>query len=408
MKKITATTTAWFAAVVLLSAQVPIGQIVDQSRGQSFTLFSNSLMIQNGNPMNRGFVVPDPSGIMYKMIPSQTPHHNAFFIAWNNQIVEVDRIRGPRVIGFCQCPAPVNPYFNAFRPPVFRPNVGFNSNQGFRQIPNQLVNRRAPYGRLMHTSEEKAKSCYNSSKDSYGNLNKEEFGECMMKNMASKKEYEIFQCVQNSDSPEEQTLCLFGALGGQREQQIANSIRECYRQFGDDFEKYPLCMAGQQVDPEVQKVLSCMQQQSRTGTVSISGVALCYGADKLNLNTEAQIVLECAIASGGEPYSTLTCSGGRLVARELDKCLSNGIGGDNGCFGKNNDIIKAIEGVGDVLTFEYGQSNEIVKLWNNGVREITQAPGNVINELGNVANQFGNAGQEVIDAVSSIIPKLSW
>jgi hypothetical protein len=50
-------------------------------------------------------------------------------------------------------------------------------------------------------------------------------------------------------------------------------------------------------------------------------------------------------ANIGIPYPDLMgyvaagCAASRLTARELTKCVEHGIGGDDGCFGNNNNLV---------------------------------------------------------------------
>ena len=58
-------------------------------------------------------------------------------------------------------------------------------------------------------------------------------------------------------------------------------------------------------------------------------------AGRQTLTPEQQVIVQCALQTGGEPISLTTCVGGQLTMNELSKCLSIGIGG-RGCFGDNN------------------------------------------------------------------------
>lgn len=398
-------------ALVTLSTygQQPIGTVTDDVRGMSFTLYNDGMLVQNGNPANRGMTVRDPSGFMHLMIPSTTPHLNAFFMDWNNRVVEIDNNRGARIVGQCYCPPATNPYANVYRAPQYNQNVGIETNAGFKPLPAQIVDVNRPYGNVMSTSEQNAQRCYVQSLDSAGRLDREKFGNCMIENLAGSKELAIYNCVKNAKTPEEQTICLFEALGGEKERQIAQKLQECYRTYGKDFSRYPLCMAGSVTDGEVAKILSCMEQQSRTGQVSIMGTAICYGTQNLDLNPETQIMIECAMASGGEPYTFAGCAGGQLLARELDKCLMYGVGGSKGCFGENNDIIKGLKAIGDAMRIEFGPNNDLVKLWNNSVNDFTNGPGpnhEAVKAFRNIGNEIGRAPGNIERAIKRVVPKI--
>ncbi|MGF9763994.1 hypothetical protein AAII07_53680 [Microvirga sp. 0TCS3.31] len=58
----------------------------------------------------------------------------------------------------------------------------------------------------------------------------------------------------------------------------------------------------------------------------------------LQLNPEQQIAVQCVVSTGGTPPAAAGCIASRLTARELTKCLTDGIGG-RGCFGDTNDLV---------------------------------------------------------------------
>jgi hypothetical protein len=414
MKTISKTTSINIFTLIMLfsisvNAQQPVGRIFDQVRNQSFVLHDNGFLIQDGNPANRGQTVRDPSGYMYLMLPSTTPNFNAFFINWNNQLVQVDRINGANIVGYCQCPPPINPYANIYQLPQYNQNVGVETPNGFHPLPNQIVDVNKPYGNVMITSEQKALECYQQSLNIDGTLNKDRFGNCMIQNLAGNKELEILNCVKNSRNSVEQTMCMIGIMGGSKERQISQKLLECYDSYGTDYSKYALCLAGTNADPELAKLISCIEQQSRTGEVSFMNTAVCYGVQNLNLNPETQIILECAIASGGEPYTFAGCAGGQLLSRELDKCLTYGVGGQNGCFGKNNDIIKGLAAIGQALDIEFGPNNDLTKTWNNTVNDIKNGPGEnheAVKIIRNVSNEIERANNNVKKELKKVVPKI--
>lgn len=391
--------------------QQAVGRIYDQSRAQSFLLFNNGLIVQDGNPMNKGYVQRDPSGFMYLMVPAANPMINAYFIAWDRSFVEIDhRFQGARVIGYYEGYMPSNPYQAVYHQPTYRDNYAIETSPGnFIPVPDGIVDKNKPFGDIMITNEMKAQECYQSAYSSATGLDKEKFTMCMIQNMAGKKELEILNCVRNSKTPEERTLCLFSELGGQKEKEIAQKISECYATYGSDWSRYPLCMSSAVNDPTISKILACMEQQSKSGEVSFMGTALCYGVEKFHMNAETQIIIECAVTSGGEPYTFAGCAGGQLLARELDKCFTDGIGGDSGCFGKNNDIVKGLKAIGDALNVKFGPNNDVTKLWNTTVNDITNGPGynhEAVKTIRNISNEIDEASDNVSKAVRKAVPKI--
>ncbi|MBL1222964.1 hypothetical protein JET18_19075 [Chryseobacterium sp. L7] len=389
---------------------VLVGRIYDQAHGQSFVLYSDGMMIQDGNPMNKGIASRDPSGIMYLRLPAANPYQKAFFLDYNKNVIELDYMLGSRIIGFADIQIPPNPMIQ-YIPPVYSQNVGIQTATGFQPLPSQIVDTNNPYGDLMITNGQTAKGCYDQSIGFNGALDRQKFGDCMVANMAGKKENEIYNCVKNASTPEEQALCLVGTMGGTNEKRISASLLKCYKQYGNDYSKYPLCLAGESSDPELQRLLSCVQQQGQYGQVSFMNTAVCYGAGKLNLNTEAQIVVQCAVTSGGQPYVFAGCAGGQLMARELDKCFTDGVGGDSGCFGKNNDIVKGLNKIGSELQNQFGPTNDIVRTWNTTVHDIQYGPGKnheAVKILTNVGNELGKAGNNIGKEIKKVLPRIKW
>ncbi len=392
-------------------AQPAVGRIHDQVRGVSFTLFANGWMVQDGNPSNAGQTVRDPSGLMHLMIPAVNPQLFAYFLSWDNRLIEVHRINGARVIGFYDGPPPLGQPQIPVVQMNFRNDWGVETPFGFKPVPVEVMDENKPYGKMMVSNEAQAQQCFQRSMTPSGSIDREKFALCMVENMAGTKELEIFNCIKSGSTPEERTLCLFGKLGGAKERQIAAQLSQCYQQFGTDYSKYPLCMAGSAFDGDLAKLVGCMQQQAQTGSVSIYGTALCYGQSKLNLNPETQIILQCAVASNGNGYAFAGCAGGQLMAKELDKCLTNGIGGANGCFGNNNTIIKGLKDIGNLLRADFGPNNTAVQLWNQAVNTLSFGPNNdAVKTIQNIGNELGRTPNNIGKAIKKVVPKIkfSW
>lgn len=133
-----------------------------------------------------------------------------------------------------------------------------------------------------------------------------------------------------------------------------------------------------------------------------------------NLNPEQQIALACAISSGGEPHAFAVCTGGQLLERELNKCWQHGIATASGCFGPNNEYSRLLRsadqqmrrtlGENSVLYHAYqawhhnvlapGENHEIVKVINNGIRDVRNGPGE--------NNEFVKAGKALEKGFRSV------
>lgn len=393
----------------LVFCQVPVGRIFDTTRGQAFTLYNDGMAVQVGNPANRGMTMRDPSGVMFLRLPAVNPYRNAYFLDYQGRFFEVDIEFGTRQIGYYDFQPPQNPY--QYIPPVYSRTIGIQTPQGFQPLPQQIADTNNPYGNLMITSEQVANDCYRQSLDFSNHLDQRKFGDCMVSNMMGSRENEMYNCVKNSRNPSEQALCMVGSMGGPNERRISQTLLRCYQEFGTDYTKYTLCLAGEAADPDLQRLLSCVKDQASIGQVSFMNTAMCYGASKLNLNTESQIIAQCAVSSGGQPYVFAGCAGGQLTAMELNKCLTNGIGGNNGCFGPNNTIMQGLNSIGNALQGQFGPTNDIVKTWNNTVNDIRNGPGKnheAVKIIRNISNETGKAANNVGREVGKVFSKIKF
>lgn len=402
---------ALVAALILLTlgtasgaAAQQVGRCFDQARQMSFAVFSDGTFVQEQNPANRGPSWRDPSGQMYLRVNSVDPRFQAHFVSWRGEFVEIDYRYGARVIGGCQLPIPQPPRWT-YQPPAMS-NWGVPTARGMMRIPQAIVDADEPYAHVMYATEGRAQACFQQNYTS-GGLNRAGFGHCMVNAMAGQRELAAYNCVRGSRAAEAQAFCMVGVLGGPREQQYAQALQQCHAQYGSDWSRYPLCMSSVTQGGDAGKLLACVEQQSRRGEVTVMGTAMCYGAGQLNLNTEMQIAVQCAVATGGEPYSFASCAGGQLTARELDKCLTNGIGGSNGCFGPNNTIIQGLNQAGQFIAGQFGPNSLPVQTWNTGVRELQNGARNGAEILQNVGNEIGRAPNNVGRAISRAMPRIT-
>jgi len=112
------------------------------------------------------------------------------------------------------------------------------------------------------------------------------------------------------------------------------------------------------------------------------------------MNEEWRIAAECAVQSGGEPFSFAGCTAGRLTVRELTKCFSGQIGKD--CFGPNNTIVAFYRNAFNDLTQGPGRNNEVVKAIEE-LSKLSGGPNSVIRNPGQLAggpnSVINNPGQ---------------
>jgi hypothetical protein len=274
-------------------------------------------------------------------------------------------------------------------------------------VPQQFADVNNGFASPRLVSEGQAAACFQQASGPQG-VDRSRFGNCLLQQMATPQERALLECARLSDRSAI-AFCMAGQLGGPNERAAAAALQNCYRQYGSDFSRYPLCMAAGNVPDEAGKLLACVEQQSRTGDVTMMGTAICYGAGSLRMNPEMQIIVSCAVATGGEPYSFAGCAGGQLTARELDKCFTNGVGGNSGCFGRNNDIVRALSGTGQWLTGQFGPNNDLVRTWNNTVSDLRNGPGpnhEAVRTIRNVGNEISRGNENVKREVKKVLKNI--
>lgn len=95
-------------------------------------------------------------------------------------------------------------------------------------------------------------------------------------------------------------------------------------------------MLGSHVSTEASAAIDCAVRSG--GDYQQFGGCAANKFLQLDLNSEQQIAVQCVMSSGGQPYVAAGCAASRLTALELTKCVQHGIGGEDGCFGNNNDL----------------------------------------------------------------------
>lgn len=392
-----------------LYSQVPqVGTIYDQIDNRTYLHFKDGALVVPGTQFVQARTARDPSGRNYFLIQSANPYNSAYFVDWNGKLIEINRFSGLIVRGYYQGNIPPNPY--VYNRPIMYPGAYVETPNGLIPVPQNIAQPTKPYGNVMVAERSRAESCFNSSLQ-YGQINKELFAKCMLSNILEDNQLQMLECMQSADSDEERSMCAIKFLGGEKERVVATQLIKCYKENGDNWSNYSLCMAKENLDDDSAQLLACIESQSKAGNISVLNTAMCYGIGKLELNPETQIIAECALSSGGEPYTFAGCAGGRLFARELDKCINNGIGGSEGCFGENNDIIKGLRDIGNILVDDLGPTNEIVKTWNNAVSDLTQGPGKnheAVKVIRNISNEIGRSPNNVGKAIKKILPKITF
>ncbi|MFT3730792.1 MAG: hypothetical protein QM780_05090 [Hyphomicrobium sp.] len=221
--------------------------------------------------------------------------------------------------------------------------------------------------------------------DSDGNPNLD----CVAQRKLSGRNLAAYKCVTEDATNVGQ--CLQAAGADAQTAAIASTIQQCY-DAGGEASDYALCALEHGGNRDVSRAARCVKQQAESGSPSYMGAGLCYATGSLQMNAENQIALECAVSTGAQPYAFAVCAGGRLTARELTKCFTDGVGG-NGCFGPNNEIVKALRGAGIDVNNLGNPNGEVVKAWNTVTNDMRNGPGpnnDIVKAANTIANDLKN------------------
>lgn len=378
-----------------------------------------------GGPPEIVNAMPDPSGIHLLAVQSAL-NGVQFWIARNGAFVSISQA-GARQFGTCNfhpmfaaqfpMPQPVTWTNNATYTFGFAPqNVGTPGTFGApRTLPAKLFEEGLYVGQPLLVAPALASTCLNSAAG-----DSSAFYRCVLGSTLGQRERAALECSQSSSSPQEATLCLLAQNMGGNERANLEKVRQCYAQYGERWDEYPLCLAGDQVDPNVMNLVSCARTHLQSGRQpDYWTLGYCAVGDKLlaglNPNAESSVAINCAIATQGNPKAFAICTGGTLLANELDKCLTDGVG-DNGCFGKNNTLTQAYERVDEELAAALGKSNPAYTAWRAARlasdpaamaravkdvdRELNRAADNISKEAARAAERAGNLVADVMPRVT--------
>lgn len=194
-------------------------------------------------------------------------------------------------------------------------------------------------------------------------------------------------CLANAETEAERVGCVASVM--KMDPKLASTVG-CLVQANGEASAMAACAIAPNLPPEVAKAANCA-----ASTSGATDFALCAGGS--NLNPELRIAAECAVSTGGEPISFSSCTAGRLTARELGKCLSGEIGKEGGCFGPNNDLVKAFNTQMNDILHGPGPNNDIVKAFAPLASAITGIGRGVSSALQRTADDFkrGDIGRTI-------------
>jgi hypothetical protein len=243
------------------------------------------------------------------------------------------------------------------------------------------------------TTEESAELCKEENTES------KSFQDCILRKTLGDDALGYYECGRNNTDKALVATCALKRTLNENDRRNVNIAEECYKANKRDLSAIGSCIAEQSDDPNVARAGRCLTKHIKDpGGVTFSALAVCYAADALNLNPEAQIAAECAVSSGGEPLMFAGCTGGRISAAEIDKCAKHGIGGDDGCFGPNNTIVTYLDQVGIDTKSLLNRNGAVLKFANGALTDLGEGgPGE--------NNDIVKAQRDVSSAVSSTIER---
>ena len=192
---------------------------------------------------------------------------------------------------------------------------------------------------------------------------KQAFVGCWSNQMMSPPQQKVTSCYAQSGTLVEFAVC---ALGVKLSQAQVNAV-SCASQSGGDGIAFAECLGQNYVSIDEQRAFDCYQQND-----DVFGFGACMAGGRF-LTPEQQVVMQCALQTGGEPISLTTCVGGQLTMNELSKCLSIGIGG-RGCFGDNNTATALVSNAWQGITQGLGPNNTGITAMRNMGRDFFSQP----------------------------------
>ncbi len=213
-------------------------------------------------------------------------------------------------------------------------------------------------------------------------------------------------CINKAASNVDKFACAAEGRLGKNEAE-ALKLAQCLSKAKSNFERVN-CAADGRIGKNEQEALRLAN--CAAGSSSYVGMAACAaGAD---ITFEQQIFLDCATSASAGPQAYGACVGGRLAAKELEKCFDKGIGSED-CFGENNFFRQSIENIRretcnavgndlavcSALSFVVdnaimpGKNHEIVKYFDTALFDIKNGPG--------PNNEFRKAGKIIEDIVNN-------
>ncbi len=423
-------TSSWFLGLVMLlspfvALAVPVGRCDDPINQVSFAVDSSLAMQNIANPNHVFYAQRDPSGMTLMLLPSANPVFR-YWITWDMRLIRIAPNGAWMQIGHCN----LHPNFvQSMRPQiVYQPVLQTMPVPGDfgSPLPPQQIEVVSPAHnedddyelRFLATSVPRVKNAEECIVQA--NNDRGAFYDCMAQSLMGDKELYAYQCMRDSDGNREQTaLCLLKQQVGANERAALDAVAQCARAYNNDWRQYPVCLSTQlNFDQKTYRAIECAKHNLSQTNPNYWGMAACYiGPDvvnNFNPNAETTIAIECAMTSGGEPTTFVGCTSGALVAKELARCLTHGVGG-SGCLGEGNTITRAYEAVGNEIAEAYGKESLAYQAWTAYAAttnplytiEVAQNIGKEAEKaINNVARESTKAAKNIKREVKKVLPRV--
>lgn len=219
----------------------------------------------------------------------------------------------------------------------------------------------------------------------------------------SPDQMKVVNCAaKNSDDVDHFAGCIATNLGGSQLNRQQRRLLTCATDNDVNSKEFAGCAArtmfGDRLSPETNAAIDCAVQSQ--GDYQQFGACAANKFLNLNLNPEQQIAVQCVVSSGGQPYVAAGCAASRLTARELTKCVEHGIGGDDGCFGNNNDLIGRNGFVVRNIAGLAGGPNSMIR----DPGQVLGGPGSVFNNPGQILGGPNSVPNQILRNVPSPPP----
>ncbi|MBB3221163.1 DUF1036 domain-containing protein [Pseudoduganella umbonata] len=207
------------------------------------------------------------------------------------------------------------------------------------------------------------------------------FLKCVANGSLSEEQARVFQCAVDNPDISDAALCT--AMGELTSEQ--RRILGCVSKNRANYARAGLCAASGALTDDQQRVASCVL--NNRGSYIQMGVC----ATGNSLTPEQQVFVSCAISSAGEPMTFAGCVGTQLTMNELEKCMTDGIGG-SGCFGDNNTAVKIVRNYWKDVTQGPGPSNDLLGRDGWVGRKMRDVESDIRNGPGNTNDIVGKDG----------------